>query len=321
MKIEDLPLARINFEDETFRISDELEPAPLRSSLQSVGQINPVMLLAGEDGRHAIVCGFRRLFLLRQLGAEHAAAFIQRGSDCSPLSLFHTAIWDNVAHRQLSPLEKARIVRGLRTTFNVPQEVLVEKYLPVLTLPAHKNVLNGYLRLNELHPDLKGLLNRERISLSGAMRLAGYAWASQVLFASAVTKIRVSASLLRQVLELVEEIAASCDCSHGEVLERPEIQAILADDRISPFQKGEAIHLVLYEKIHPRLCRARERYQEEKRRLNLPGSLRFIPDPFFETTRVKVEFEAFSPGDFREMAAALNRAAQSPSLDRIFDLE
>jgi hypothetical protein len=321
MKLEHLPLTRINFKDETFRISEELEPAQLRSSLQSVGQINPVVLLEGKDDGNVIVCGFRRLRLLRQLGAEHAAVFIRSSSDCSPLSLFHLAIWDNVSHRQLCPLEKARIVRGLRNIFNVPQETLVEKDLPVLELPAHKNVLNGYLRLNELHADLKRLLNRDWISLSGALRLAGYAHADQVLFASALAKVRFSSSLLRQVLDLVEEIAAVSDCSVGEALTGSEVQAILADERLSPFQKGEAIHVVLYEKGHPRLCRARERFNDEKRRLNLPGNLHLISDPFFETTRVKVEFESFSPGDFREMTAALNRAAQNPALDRIFEIE
>ena len=50
-------------------------------------------------------------------------------------------------------------------------------------------------------------------------------------------------------------------------------------------------------------------------------SIRILPHPFFETADLRVEFEASSVERFRELAAALDNAAQSQALEGLFQLE
>ena len=101
-------------------------------------------------------------------------------------------------------------------------------------------------------------------------------------------------------------------------LDDPGVQAILCDARLSPFQKGEKLHEFLYRMKYPRLSRALDRFQAGKKRLALPGSVRIVPHPFFETADLRVEFQASDAKRFRELAAALHEAAQSPELEELF---
>ena len=49
MDIDEVTLDSINFDDETYRISEDLDPAPLEESLREIGQLNPVILLSRSD--------------------------------------------------------------------------------------------------------------------------------------------------------------------------------------------------------------------------------------------------------------------------------
>ena len=66
------------------------------------------MILLDLQPRMAIVCGFRRIHALRQLDRTEVLARILSTEDCDRTGAFLLALWDNLSHRQLSPLEKAR---------------------------------------------------------------------------------------------------------------------------------------------------------------------------------------------------------------------
>ncbi|MBZ5496518.1 MAG: hypothetical protein LAP85_08945 [Acidobacteriia bacterium] len=321
MIVEEVLLAAIDFEDETFRISEDLDLARMCPSLQAAGLIHAVILLEGTVAPgYRIVCGFRRLHGLRRLGRTTAAARILRPAEFGKLEVFLKAIWDNLSHRQLCPLETARVLYTLKHECGVESEVLIERFLPLLGLSPHRNVLRTYLTLHALHPELRILLNAGHLTLSSAERLAGAAPETQAGLASILGKIRLSASLQRETLDLVEDLTAIGRTTPAEVLSQPEILAAASDARISAFQRGEKIHGLLYRQRNPRISQAIERFHSEKAGLNLPGTVRLSPDPFFESPRLRVEFDVASAQAFRETVAALERACRTTSLDRLFEI-
>jgi hypothetical protein len=106
-----------------------------------------------------------------------------------------------------------------------------------------------------------------------------------------------------------------------EPLNAPEISAILEDPKLSAFQKGEKLHDALYRMQNPRLSRAAELFAANRKRLGLPGSIQISGSPFFENPGVRVEFAVPNVGSFRDIAAALEKAAQSPDLESLFDIK
>ena len=99
MIIQEIALEQINFEDETFRITEQLDSVPVHDSLREIGQLNPVLLLEGYPQK-TIVCGFRRLRALTQLSQTRACARILDGNTFDSRKAFHLALWDNLSALQ-----------------------------------------------------------------------------------------------------------------------------------------------------------------------------------------------------------------------------
>jgi hypothetical protein len=319
MNLEEIPLDQVD-DDDMYRISDELDSAPLEASLRETGQLNPALLVATGDARFRIVTGYRRVAALRRIGIRRLLGR-RLPAGAESITLFRTAVWDNLAHRQLTPLENARILTTLEQVCRVPREAVVTAWLPVLGLPAHRNVLHSYLALHQLAPGLKTLLRQGRITTQSAERLSAMPHHSQERVARVLTRVQLSASLQRKALELVGEIAAMDHCSLAGVLERPDILGCAEDPNLSAFQRGERMYQRLYELRNPRLSRARARFASNKERLGLPGDVRVLPDAHFETTRIRVEFDASSPDEFRRISSAIDFAARSAALDALFEVE
>ncbi len=318
MDVQRVPLGAIDWKDESYRISEELSSPRMEASLRSIGQLNPAVLLQKSTGL-VIVCGFRRLLALRRMGCPDALAKACMG--LSPLETFRLAIFDNLAGRDFAPLEKARILFALKGPCGVTHNDLVEDYLPLLGLPAHKNVLRTYLALHVLNPDLRRQFNDGRLSLASVERLSLSSKEAQRRFASLLERVRLSASRQRELLDVAEELAAMNGSELGEVFSFAEVQSVLEDPRFSAFQKGERLYGVLYRRRNPRLSRAEEAFRLRTRQLRLPGAVSISPDPYFETPRLRIEFDVASAQGFRDIAAALREAAEAPVLEDLFRVD
>jgi ParB family transcriptional regulator, chromosome partitioning protein len=321
MTYNEISLDEIDWDDETFRISEDLDPAGVLDSLRAIGLLNPMVVLDREP-RKPIVCGFRRGRALKKLGHSRIPVRILPSEETQErIRIFELALWDNLSHRQLNPLEKARVIYKLQAMCGVPDEMLIRVYLPLLGLTPHESVLQAYLALNGAQPGLRQCLADGRLTLSSVEMLSKTPDPVQVAFSSIMTKIRLSASSQRKVLGLLEDLAAMAESRLDAPLNIPEVSAILEDSRLSPFQKGDRIYEALYCVRNPRLSHAHERFHSRIQQLELPGSIRLTPHPFFETAELHVEFEASDGKRFRELSAALQKASQAPELEELFQPE
>ncbi len=169
------------------------------------------------------------------------ARILPEGS-CDPVRVLLTALWDNLAHRQLNPLETARFLFNLRNNFAVPDETLIKVYLPLLGLSPAENVLRSHLRLHQIHPALRQCFVEGRLTHASIDAMARMPVPAQERLAAMMQKIRLSASLQKKFLGLLEDLAAASGNELDAPLSRmPEIAVIAGDSRLSPFQRGEKV--------------------------------------------------------------------------------
>jgi hypothetical protein len=234
--------------------------------------------------------------------------------------MYRMALWENFSHRELSPLEKARALTSLKNHCGVQHDQLVETYLPVLGLAPHKNTLRAYLALHDLHSPLREMLNDGRITQASAERLSRASLSFQSKMGSVLERVRWSASLQRETLDLLEELAAIAGSNPDEILGEIEITQTVHDPNLSPFQKGERIQKLLYRRRNPRLSSTEEKFLARQKELNLPPSIHVSPAQFFESSEMRVEFTVHSLQDFRDAVKVLERAAQAPALGDLFSI-
>ena len=317
--VKEVEINLIDAECEDFRISEELDSPCLTDSLRAVGQLNPVILLE-RGARPVVVCGFRRLASLRRLGERAVMARILNVEDCLSVHPLELALRDNLAQRKLSPLEQARAAVKLRDICGVSRQRLIVEYLPLLGLPPHESTLAAYLALQAAQPELRRLFAADALTLDSIGRLAKLPENEQKRFAALMAVVRLSASLQKKTLDLLEDLAGINRAPFTSPLDLPEILEFLRDVKLSSFQKGEKLCRALYRLRNPRLTNAEADFAAQGKRLELPGAIRVIQPPYFETAAIRFEFEAESPEKFRELAAALQKAARSTELDELFSL-
>jgi hypothetical protein len=319
MIFKEIELEKIDSSEELFRITENIHSESVLESVRAVGQINPVILMERRPQLVAI-CGFRRIYALKRLGSLYVLARILPENSCNPLEAFHLALWDNLSHRQLDPMEKARTLFKLKNSFSVSEDILINRYLPSLGLSSHSSVLHSYMLLCEIHPDLRRCLVEGRLTLSSVEIIAQMAEEAQECIAALMDKIRLSSSLQKKFLDLLGDLAAIEDSKQAKALDDPEALSIVGNASLSPFQKGENLCEFLYRKRNPMLSQATKRFCEQRKLLKLPGSIKIAADKFFENPGVRVEFQAPNAASFREMAEALQKTAQSQAIEELFQI-
>ncbi|MBN2241473.1 MAG: ParB N-terminal domain-containing protein [Acidobacteria bacterium] len=317
MDFQEISIEEIDSENETFRISEEIRSAPMEMSIRRIGQLNPLLLLGGKRP-YRVVCGFRRLDAMRRLGLSRVSARIVEEENRDLCDVFCLALRDNISHRQLDALEKARALHKLRNEFGVPDEAILRDWQPLMGLAPHGQVLQSHLMLHASDQGLRNHFKAGRLTLSSLECIAAMPPASQKFIAAFFEGVRLSAGLQKKFFVVLQDLAAISASGPENPLEDPEALAIANDAAASPFQRGEKIFAFLYCKRYPALTRAEERFRERSKSLGLPGSIRITPAPYFETNDLKVEFSASDAGRFREMARRLFEASQTPELDSLF---
>ena len=92
MELDNVALESIDLTDQTFRISESLECAGLAKSLREVGQLSPVILLGPRERPGTVVCGFRRLHALRNIGEKSVLVRSLTPGEYRPLQIFRIAL-------------------------------------------------------------------------------------------------------------------------------------------------------------------------------------------------------------------------------------
>ena len=317
MIMQEVAIREIDVECEDFRISEELASARLVDSLRVIGQLNPVILLR-RDSRLVTICGFRRIHILRQLGNPAVVARILTETDDLDRHPLELALRDNLAHRELGPLEQARAVVKLQKLCDIPQDRILREYFPLLGLPRQESVLSGCAALDAAQPSLRRLLAEGVLTFSSTLRLARLSPEEQDRFAALMNSMRLSASSQKKMLELLDDIVGINGTTFTEPLYLPEVRELLQDTKLTPFQKGEKLYGVLYRLRYPRLTKALARFDTQRQQLKLPGEIHLSPHPYFETADMRIDFSAATLGKFQEFADELQKAAHSPAMEELF---
>ena len=147
-RVQEIRLQDIDLDDRTyeFRVMPRVEK--LKKSLEAEGQQFPVVL-RGTEAPSQIVCGFRRIRALQELGARTVKATIR--TDLTDEDAFKLSFLENEQRRNLDDLDRANIVGKLQSQGKTQEEIAgilgrsrrqIARYAKILSFPARiKNAL------------------------------------------------------------------------------------------------------------------------------------------------------------------------------------
>ena len=304
--IQKILLQQIDLSDDTFSVNYLPNLQSLRSSIKEIGLIQPV-LLRKKSGGYQIVCGFRRVSAMKELGKSEIEVRVFEEKEMDAFQLFSLSLHENLTTRGFNAVEKAIALEKLIHRFQIHPDKVIKTFLPLFSLEPNEKILNTYLSLAQMEDEIKTYVLKEEVSRSNIRRLTGLTPEDRMAILSLISPLRLGENRLREALTLLEEISRRNQCTAREIVQRPEIQTILSQKELTPSQKTERVKKVLMDLRYPKMRQLEENFEKKRKDLNLPSNISLRHQPFFEGKGLKVEFQFETMEEYRSILLSLSQ--------------
>ncbi len=316
--IQKIPIQQIDLSDETFSVNFMPDLQSLRSSIKAIGLIQPVLLRKKED-QYQIVCGFRRISVLKELGSREVESRILGESERDELELFSISLHENLTSRGFNSVEKAITLYKLVHHFQIEPSAVIQHYLPLFSLEPNEMILGTYLSLAEMEDEVKRYVLKEEVSRSNIRRLATLSSDDRRILLSLIFPLKLGENRLREMLTLLDEITHREQVSIKEIIDRPEIQAFLSQKELTPIQRTERVKRVLVGLRYPKMRRMEEEFEKNRKNLNLPSNLSLHHQPFFEGRGLRAEFQFETMEEYKAILNSLSELADKKEFKKLIE--
>jgi ParB family chromosome partitioning protein len=303
--IQKIPLNQIDLSDETFSVNFMPDLQGLRSSIEEIGLIQPV-LLSEKGDKYQIVCGFRRISIFHELGNSEIEARVFEKKKMDDLRLFFISLHENLTSRGFNTVEKAIALDRLVHYFQVDQTMVVKTFLPLFSLEPNEKILNTFLSLARMEDEVKRYVLKEKVSRSNIRILSNFTSEDRMALLFPFSSLKLGENRLREMLALLEEISRRDQTRVRDIVYRPEIQAILSQKELTPSQKTDRIKKVLTDLRYPKLNQMEKEFEKKRKDLNLPSNISLHHQPFFEGEGLRIEFQFETMEEYRSILSFLS---------------
>lgn len=295
-----------------------MNPAPeaLKQSIQALGIVHPVGLVAGAE-RYRIISGHRRLQIAEELGIDEISAFVMEVDD-SAESMLAANLNENLAHRCYGDMEKGVILDRLIRA-GVPESRILQEYMPLIGLERSKKLLREFLQASQLSPGFKKLLHDLNVSLRVANVICGWDPASRQAAEDLFSTLRPGVNKWRDMVELIDETAIRENVSPVEIIDWDPIQSVLEHPHFAPAQKYDQVFQSLHPRRFPLLSRLNRKVAAAVDKLELHPETRLRTSKTFESDEIKIELKFRTKRELSDQLERLNESMKSEAMNELID--
>jgi ParB family chromosome partitioning protein len=316
MDIRKIPFQQIDVSDKTYSVNFAPDLQRLRSSIEQIGLIQPVLLRKKKD-HYQIICGFRRISVMKELGKSEIESKVFEEKERDEFQLFSLSLHENLTTRGFNAVEKAIALDKLIHRFQIDPAAIIKTFLPFFSLEPNEKILNTYLSLVQMEDEIKTYVLKEEVSRSNIRRLSTLTPDNRMAVLSLISPLKLGENRLRETLTLLEEISRRNQCEGKDVVWRPEIQTVLSQKELTPSQKTERIKKVLTDLRYPKLIQLEKAFEKKRKDLNLPSNISLLHPPFFEGKRLKIEFQFETTEEYRTIVESLSSLPDKKEFEEI----
>ncbi len=306
--IQSIALQQIDLSDETFSVNYSPDLRSLRSSIKEWGLIQPVLLREKKD-KFQIVCGFRRVSALMELGHPEIESRVFEEKERNELELFFISLHENLTARGFNTIEKAIALDKLVHHFQIDRVDVTKKFLPLFSLEPNEKILLTFLSLAGMEDEVKRYVLKESVSRSNIRMLSAFELEDRKVLIPFLSFLKLGENRLREMLTLLDEISRRSQMKVREMVCRPEIQAIFSQGELTSSQRTERMKKVLMGLRYPRMGQAEEGFDRRQRTLNLPSKVSLRHSPYFEGKDMKIEFQFETLEEYQAILSSLSSLA------------
>ena len=173
---------------------DQQQIEELAASIRERGLIQP-LVVRKVDGMYELIAGERRLRAVTSLGQTTVKVVVHEATDQEVAEL---ALIENLQRADLTPLEEAEQYRLLQEKFGMKQETIAQH------VGKSRAVVANMVRLLDLTPEVRGMLNAQQITVGHAKVLLQLKDATQQT--AAAQRVARNTMTVRQTEQLVRDL-------------------------------------------------------------------------------------------------------------------
>ena len=310
-----ITLARINLQDDTFRITTRTDVNDLLESIRYDGLITPP-LLTQKDSTFIIVSGFRRIAACQKLDWNGITARILK-PDIGALDCLRLAIAENALQRSLNLIETSRCLQKL-SLFITNSRDLAES-ASNLGLPDHPSIIDKIKGLCLLPKPIQVSILADTISLAMAKELESLEADCAIAFTRLFDQLKIGLNKQKEIVTLVKEIARRDGLSTQEVMEDKHFIEIMTHRDLDRGQKSRKLRSYLRQRRYPRIAAAEKTFEILRKNLNLGNDIQLIPPKEFEATTYGLNLTFSNLEHLKILQTRLNKIIQQTDFKIILD--
>jgi hypothetical protein len=292
-----VPTDLINYHDRRFSVTFPLDDDVLRSSIEKVGIIQPILLF--NTTPYIIITGFKRLAAAQRLGLNEVPCI---PVDMTEQKAFLLAIHDNI-HRGLNLVEKAHAVeRMLHLGFTSAE---INEMMVALGFQPHEKVMKTLIALANAEGTLKHFMVSRNLPMKIADSFMRFEAHERSSIVNLLSSVHVTESTTREILEILNLLKVK--------------QGNLSLGSLHPESVHELIKQ-LKEVAYPILTSLQEKLRSIRHTSALPPNIDIKVDPFFEKEYIDIGIRAKNKDDVCQALEKLQSLVDDGTLGSIFDL-
>jgi ParB family chromosome partitioning protein len=186
-----------------FQPRKDIDPVRLQEladSISAQGVVQPIVARALGENRYEIIAGERRWRAAQLAGLHEIPVVVRDVTDQAALAI---ALIENIQREDLNPLEEAEALKRLLEEFSMTHQQVAD------AVGKSRVTVTNLLRLNELHPDAKQLLQKGAIEMGHARAILGVEYARQGAIAHKVAAANLTVRATEQLIRRLQEEAKS----------------------------------------------------------------------------------------------------------------
>lgn len=313
--LQKVQLSEISLSELFFVTTEGRDNDALQKSIASCGLLQPPCLWRhGEEAAYMVICGYRRLQAIRNLGWQQLSAWVFDPA-IPQARLLECALQDNLAHRKFNPIETAHALKRLMECF--PRDSVISEWLPRFGLSASGRMLERFLSLCILEQESRAALIAGSLTESSALRLCSYSAEDRLAVFALMQQLHLSTGKQAELLECLEDLSRRDKSALRDVAAAADIEQVCSDERLNRVQKTAQVRHILRTRRFPRLHAAEDRVASVLKELQLPAGIRVMPPPHFEGRTFKAEMTFTSADELLQHGRELQRAAGNKALKRL----
>lgn len=201
---------------------DEDKLRELADSISAQGVVQPVVLRPVAGGKYELIAGERRWRAAQLAGLDRIPAVVRDVDDQAAMAM---ALIENIQRDDLNPLEEATALHRLLDEFGLTHQQAAQ------AVGKSRTTVTNLIRLLELNPDVKELVDQGALEMGHARALLGLKGDVQSEAAAQVARkglsVRETEALVRR---LAETDAQAGRPSHDiPVEEDPDVRRLLGE--------------------------------------------------------------------------------------------